>query len=296
MRIIIKLLLFIICINAYSQKEYYVITKDSVKLFVQEFGKGDTIMILAGGPGMDKNYMKPLYDSLSKMFYCVTYDQRGTGKSFIKNIDTSSLDIEKLADDIESIRIHLSNNKISLIGHSWGGMLAMDYVSRYPYRVENLILLNSGGPTSNFVNYYVDNIYLGLIKCDYTKGKKLDNIDFNSFKEILPGYFYNCNKAIELIKSDDFEQMFYFDRKINEIVFNNYFKTQNERVEKLKLYKGHVSIILGDVDPISEKTANEIKEILSQANIYIIKNCGHFPWFEGTEQDKQLNLLIRKCR
>ena len=47
---------------------------------------------------------------------------------------------------------------MTLIGHSWGGMLSMEYASRHPDRVDKLILLGPGGPTDKFSSYFSDNM------------------------------------------------------------------------------------------------------------------------------------------
>ena len=64
------------------------------------------------------------------------------------------LAIEKL----EALRQHLGLEKMTFAGHSWGGMLAMAYAASHPDRVERLILIGSGGPTREFLDYYEDNI------------------------------------------------------------------------------------------------------------------------------------------
>jgi len=70
MRKLFLLSLFFICKYASSQTNYYITSEDGTKLFVQEFGKGDPVIVLAGGPGLKAVYLKDLYDKLSEKYRC----------------------------------------------------------------------------------------------------------------------------------------------------------------------------------------------------------------------------------
>ena len=53
-------------------------------------------------------------------------------------------------DDIEGIRTSLGFEKIIVLGHSWGGLLAMYYGIRHPENVKAMILVNAMSPDSKF--------------------------------------------------------------------------------------------------------------------------------------------------
>jgi proline iminopeptidase len=231
-------------------------------------------------------------DSLSNHFKCVVLDQRGTGKSILNQVDSTALTMTNYVNDIEALRKHLRLEQIQVIGHSWGGMLAMEYASRRPNNVKNLILMNPGGPTGNFFTYYGDNIYMRLHEEDIKEMEMLSSSGKSSFSAIFPGYFFNREKALKAKNEIDFDSWFGQPGGITGITFSNYTSSQSQRVNQLKKYKGKVNIILGRQDPIGASTVFEIRDILSQSEIHFIEKCGHFPWLENETQVKNFYSLL----
>jgi pimeloyl-ACP methyl ester carboxylesterase len=69
----------------------------------------------------------------------LTLDQRGTGESD-RPTDPTSYDLEHYADDIETVREHLGLDRLDLIGHSFGGFVAINWAGSHPDRVGRLVL------------------------------------------------------------------------------------------------------------------------------------------------------------
>ena len=276
------LFLFLTPSKVYSQTHYYITSSDQTELYVQEFGSGESIILLAGGP-LNANYMKAVWENLSMKYHCIILDQRGTGKSLLAQVDSSSLSITNYINDLEVLRKKLELEQVTLIGHSWGGMLAMEYTSQYPERVKKLILLGTGGPTSKFYSYFSDNITMRLHEDDLIEKAVLDSLKRNNLSAVWPGYFFDRKKGLETKENIDFEKLL-GQEGIYSFVFTNYLATEDVRINRLRNYTGPVRIIQGRQDPIGESTVYEIKEILPQSQIYFIEQCGHFPWFENQDQ------------
>ena len=98
------------------------------------------LVLLHGGPGSTHNYFE-LLDPLASDDYClVMYDQLGCGNSFIEG-HPELWTPETWVNELIALRKHLNLTKIHLLGQSWGGMLALDYVLHYnPTGIESLIL------------------------------------------------------------------------------------------------------------------------------------------------------------
>src|SRR3954470_17515727 len=126
---------------------------DSTPIHYKTIGKGAPLLIINGGPGMNCNGFENLAESLSSTNLAIIYDQRGTGKSTLKIVDTSTITIKLMLDDIERLREHLNIEKWSVLGHSFGGMLASEYAAQYPQRIEKLILSSSGGIDLDLLTY-----------------------------------------------------------------------------------------------------------------------------------------------
>ena len=126
--------------------ELSISTTDSIRLAVKIAGKGPVCFFIHGGPGQDYLSFEKMGGSNLEEFLTMVYlDQRGSGHS--QSAKNYSLD--RMVDDIEETRKKLGINKIYLLSHSFGGVLALNYTKKYPQHVYGLILANS---TLHFFN------------------------------------------------------------------------------------------------------------------------------------------------
>lgn len=95
------------------------------------------LLMLHGGPGTPSMSMFRKYNrELAKHFILVTFDQRGTGRSYYKNIPPQTMTIEQLIEDTHEITMYIKKRfnqpKIFILGHSFGATLALQVIDRYP--------------------------------------------------------------------------------------------------------------------------------------------------------------------
>jgi proline iminopeptidase len=274
---------------------FYITSSDNTKLYVQEFGSGEPIIMLAGGPGLNAVYMKPVWEKLSAKYRCIVLDQRGTGKSELAVVDSSTVSVNKYLSDLESLRKYLKIDRLTLVGHSWGGMLSMEYAARYPDHIKRLILLAPGGPTKKFFAYFGDNIDMRLREEDMKEAAELDSLKKPQMKGYWPGYFYDRKRAMATKSAVNFEELAGNHPGLFSLVMASYVFSENERTRLLKNFKGAVCIIQGRQDPIGESTVYEIKELLPQSHIHFIEKCGHLPWLENKEQAENFFNTLNDC-
>ena len=104
------------------------------------------LVILHGGPGSDYRYLLNCKEFATKGYYVVFYDQRGSGLSERHRKDSYSLQV--MIDDLDAVINHhrtFPNQKIFLLGHSWGAMLATAYINQHPSVIRGAILGDPGG-------------------------------------------------------------------------------------------------------------------------------------------------------
>ncbi|MFD1038966.1 alpha/beta fold hydrolase [Virgibacillus byunsanensis] len=94
--------------------------------------------VLHGGPGGTHAYFKPYLDDLTEEIQLVYIDNRGSG--FSATGPQSSYNLENNVEDIEELRKYLGLGKIWVLGHSYGGTVAMNYALKYQDNLEGLIL------------------------------------------------------------------------------------------------------------------------------------------------------------
>jgi len=86
-----------------------------------------------------------VWDVFARRRRVIFYDQRGVGRSPALTRRQSCTLADQIAD-LEALRAHLGFQRIDVLGHSWGGNLAMAYAARHPDRIAHLILCDSGAP------------------------------------------------------------------------------------------------------------------------------------------------------
>ena len=119
---------------------------NGTSLFYHIIGKGEPIIVIHGGPVLDQSYMIDHFSELSKNHKLIFFDQRACGRS-IADVDTSSMKMKTLIEDIDALRKKFNFDKVHVLGHSWGGMLAAMYAIEYPLNVKSLILCDAMPPS-----------------------------------------------------------------------------------------------------------------------------------------------------
>lgn len=113
-----------------------------VRLFVDVVGHGYPLVLMHGGPGADHWTLLP-FRQLADRFTLVFYDHRCNGRSV--GVPVSSMTWENLTADADALRESLGFDKWAVLGHSFGGKVALEYALRYPNSLSHLILLDAGG-------------------------------------------------------------------------------------------------------------------------------------------------------
>lgn len=132
-------------------------------LHVETYGnrQDPLLVVIHGGPGADYRSMLQAKTFANNGFYVIFYDQRGSGLSQREN--KSSYDgkdaVDLFIDDLDALINHFhlnANQKIFLLGHSWGAMLATAYINENPDKVSGAILAEPGGLTWKQTEDYLE--------------------------------------------------------------------------------------------------------------------------------------------
>ncbi len=113
-----------------------IINFESNSIYFEEHGKGSPLLLIAGLASDSQSWL-PVIDKFAKHFRVIIFDNRGVGRS---SKDDSGITIETMTDDCVKLMRHLKLSSVYLLGHSMGGMIAMDLAIRYPKMVDKLML------------------------------------------------------------------------------------------------------------------------------------------------------------
>jgi proline iminopeptidase len=257
-------------------------TDDGKTLYYYTKGTGPKVVLLYGGPGYGANLMLPWLDSLGNNFECILYDQRGTGLSKNVKMDSTTINLARACRDLENLRIHLGEKKLTLCGYSWGGTLALAYTAHYPDKVKNVIPVSSGHIDTTTIKPYIDD----LNRDTYPNEK--DSIAYWRKPEIR---MQDSVKADMMVSVFTFMNRFYSHKlgrqimpeylkkaqmsmKMRSLMTKDMYKTLDLR-EPLKKYKGNCTNIRPRQDSVPEEVTWKIKESIPQTKIVFIERCGH---------------------
>ena len=112
--------------------------RDGRKLTYRKLGHGPVLVCHPGGPGFSADYFGDLA-ALWEQFTLIMLNPRGTGGSD-RPADRRAYEIDDYVADVEDLRQHLGLERMLLLGHSHGGVVAMGYAAKHPGRVRRLVL------------------------------------------------------------------------------------------------------------------------------------------------------------
>jgi proline iminopeptidase len=263
---------------------------DGVRLHYRTSGSGAPLVFLSGGPGFDVDYMSALADLFPSGYARILFDQRGTGMSRAGEETSARMTLGVAVGDLEALRAHLKQERLFLVGHSWGGMLAMAYAAAHPDRIDRMVLIGSGGPTLEFGTWFGDNISARLRPEDvearsYWQSAAKVGVDpakasTGEIRAILPAYFFDRAKALAFateVKDGSYHP------DVNTLLYQDMEKAYDLRPGLRKLDRP-VLIIQGHQDPIGDKTAEDIHALIRKSTLSYVDKAGHFPWIERPDE------------
>jgi proline iminopeptidase len=255
-----------------------------IELFVRRVGAGPPAVVLHGGPGAHHDYLLPGFDALADGRELVYYDQRGGGRSPVAR-DVPVGWTEQVAD-LEALRTQWELERLTLVGYSWGGLLALLYALTHPGRVARLALV-SPAPTwraarqrfeATFARRNLDPAFQEARRSLRESGlRERDPAAFQQriFELSVAPYFFDPARAADLTP------------------FRITGRTQQEVWASLGDYDlrprlpellGLPSLVIhGEEDPIPIEAARTTASLIGAA-FHPLPRCGHVPYVEAVEE------------
>lgn len=268
------------CVSA----QHNFINHDGETIHYQVFGSGDPVLLINGGPGMSSEGFTDLAKRLAVKNQVILYDQRGTGLSHIPVINSRSMTMKLLVDDIEILREHLKINEWVVMGHSFGGMLAYFYATVYPQRVKAMIQSSSGGMDLTLLNSLDITAALTQNQRDslayYTQkireGDSSFQTQYNRGKFLAPAYVYD-QRHVPLVA----RRLTQGDSRINQLIWNNMRSMNFNMKSSMKHFRKPVLIIHGNNDIVGTEIPRNAHEILPNSQLVLLENCRHYGWLDA---------------
>jgi proline iminopeptidase len=255
------------------------------KLYVEILGArtGVPLVVVNGGPGEDHSYLhcSSAWDSLARYRTVVFYDQRGVGRSG-RLMPGALVTNDQQVADLEAIRRHLGAQTLDLLGHSYGGYLAIAYTVQYPTRVSHLILCDSASPQwSSTMNILFQVYPERAAVMDSIAYPSPDSVAYNGwFRQFMSMMFHQPEKRAEFLAHPEWLRVW---PAINAALRDD-MRGKDLRLPFMQFgYQspGKTLILTGRFDFVSTPgVAYEIHGDLNGSLYRVFENSGHFPFFE----------------
>lgn len=278
---------FHVCTHANAAERSFYVENEEAKLFCRSFGEGKPIIVLHGGPGLTQDYLLPGMTELAKNHQVIFYDQRGCGQSE-GVISSENITIPQYIRDLEAIRKETGHSTFILLGHSWGGFLAMQYAICHPDHLEKMILSNSMTATSEDLAMFLQEWFKRMTPIL----PKLNAIqDSQAFKEgdpqtveeyyqtVFKPYCFNP-ESVDLLNLKLSRTAAVNGQLVKTLFNKELFEMPYDITPALLKLNIPTLVIHGDYDPIPASTAENIHKNIPHSQFILLKDCGHFPYVE----------------
>jgi proline iminopeptidase len=265
---------------------------DGAELFVREIGQGPPMLVIHGGPGvLDHTYLLPDMDRLAAEYRLIYYDQRFHGRSSGDVESAAETDLAMFIRDLDAVRAYAGHDQVALLGHSWGGQLAMRYAITYPQHLTQLILMNTSPATKGdfdaFVQYRRSLTapvaaelaalrrtpeYLAVDPAAVARAARLSfSVGIAHAEDVA---------RLELrLTTENVVRGRVVSERFNEVVFARPY----DLTEQLARLRVPTLVLHGDHDFIPVEAAERIATTIPAARLVVVPECGHFAYLEAPE-------------
>jgi proline iminopeptidase len=284
MKILITLLFLSLSLSVLNLEEGWKHI-NGVRLYYKTNGSGEPILIVHGGPGLDHSYFLPQMEPLGRTSRLIFFDQRAHGKSDIPQ-DSTAMGILNFVNDIEELREEFGLGRMNLLGHSWGGLVAMWYAVTYPQNLKSLILVNSAGPRSEDRFVASTELARRVTRQDsLDRASVLQSEDFRARDAAAFARLFRISFRPTMFNrsvADSLTLEFPADYAVKNRMLQ-YMRKDLERydlTDKLRMISVPTLIVHGEHDAIPAVIPQSIRSHIHRSTLVTLERCGHFPFLE----------------
>ena len=258
-----------------------------VDLFERRIGSGPATIVLHGGPGAHHDYLLPGFDALSGPRQLIYYDQRGGGRSPVSR--ETPVGWREHVTDLEQLRQLWDSDRLTLVGYSWGGLLALLYATEFPGRVERLGLVSPAPAWRAARDEFEERFARRNLSPELQAQRAA--LRQSGLREHDPAAY--AKRIFELSVAPYFHHP---ERARDLTPFRVTGRTQQEVWNSLGDYDLRPAlsalaipaiVLHGDSDAIPVETARNVAQLLG-AEFHLLPRCGHVPYVEAFQDFAQL--------
>ena len=262
---------------------------NGTQLYYKILGDGEPIVVLHGGPGLDHSYFLPQMSELAKSHRLIFFDQRLCGRSS-SDVDSNAVSMNHFVEDLDGIRQAFKLEKMNLMAHSWGGVLAMFYARKYPRNLKSLILVSTSPGSSELQQLSAPLLASritqedSLARAEILHSAAFKRRDASAMSDLFRigfrAVFYNRNLIDSLTLQ--LPPSFAANSAKLRFLFNDL--ASYDLHADLARLTCPVLILHGDSDVIVPGALEKIRDNIRDCRLVTLENCGHFPFIEAPDE------------
>jgi pimeloyl-ACP methyl ester carboxylesterase len=245
-------------------------------------GKGPPALVLHGGPGLSGEYTEALALELADIFDTIRYQQRGQEPTTVREPYT----VEAHIDDATAVLDGLGIERAWIIGHSWGGHLAMHLAAARADRLLGLIVVDPlgavpDGGEKEFEEHLTKRLApevvqrVNALDAELLAGRGGETEMTEIMRHVWPFYFADPAAAPPM---PPFRSSVSVYSGTWESVHSHF--AAGTLISNLPRYSGRALFVHGRESPIPPERSEESAHLIDGARLEILPGAGHFPWLE----------------
>lgn len=243
--------------------------------------------ILGGGPGFSSWNLEPIQEHVAALGYeAVIMDMRGVGEN-AGAVEGALLDA--WIEQIDTVRQAVADGPVTVIGHSWGALMALLYTRAYPERVGQLVLLNPVDPRTRSMRYVTTEIHerrlsesgAGWADAERWSNEIPEKVNgrLKTVKQIrraLPAYFHDYEQGRRYAAQFDADD---YNLELNIEGWQAY-ERDPVRYETIRQWGIPIDFLGCREDLLMPYNLEAMREQIDFAHVDVLEGCVHFPWVE----------------
>jgi pimeloyl-ACP methyl ester carboxylesterase len=260
-----------------------------------EGSAGIPVLLLHGGPGLSCEYLDSLAAELGPAYRTAAYQQRGVAPS----TTIGPFDLGTQTDDAVAVLDSLGWDRAFVVGHSWGGHLAVQLARRRPDRLAGALVVDPLGAVGDGGAAGFEAELLGRAPEEARRrsaeldaiamaGEGTVEMALEGLRLVWPGYFADPTLTLPF--------------GVRDMSVAAYASTWEALVADLPALEDSLSsievpmaFVHGERSPIPVTASSDAVALLPDATLTLVEGAGHFPWFErpGSVRDALDRLVAR---
>jgi proline iminopeptidase len=270
------------------------------KVWTKRVGRGGIkVLTLHGGPGGTHQYFECFEDYLPQEgieFYY--YDQLGCGNADHPD-DPKLWNLERFGEEVEQVRAALGLDQFILLGHSWGGMLAIEYALKHPQRLKKVVISNMSASIASYETRIAKlrAAIPAAARLEMEKFEKAGQYEAPRYEELLMEHLYSKNICRVVPFPDPVERAF---RDLGKPVYNaiqgpNEFVVKGsmkgwDRWKDLPRITMPALVIGSEHDELDPKDLERMAKLMPKGQFGFCPNGSHMCMYD--DQENYFRILV----